>query len=671
MTDKRGPAVLLDDLERIGSWLWKFRDGKTFSPGAMSANPTIDAGYRGGIWWDEGGTGEADELVSVRKNAGDTVEYATIPTVAGGATGVANLFNVRDYGAVGDGTTNDATAIAAAITAATASKGTVYAPPGTYFLTAAITVPEGVTLMGAGMLTTVLKRGLDTTATLITAAADHAGIRDLTIDGNRTVMTGHTDGFEIGTTSTDNLLERVRVINANALGVALIGTRPRMLSCEIVGSDTAGIGTIGVWAGSGNGDQLGIHNSTIRGWNVNGVYIEGGSNHRVTGCLFSRNHAQTSPTGGGQIDLASAGDCLISGNTFYGRGHTATADGGIEVSDSVVAITGNTVINHGNVGISFVSGASAVVSGNYVADNTTAGINIDTNNTGEMVIIGNISTDRQTPKTQGYGVKINAGCNNYVVIGNDLRGNDTASLLDSASGSVRELSGNLPADANTFSNAATVMDFPENTGMKIALFGDNDYGFGVEGSELRLASAGVVGFRTGSDYSGTESLVVTTTGLSLIDGVTAPATVAGKAQIYADTADGALKVKFGDGIVGTLAHNAGGIGYSTGAGGAVTQDTSITTTVVLNTVCGTITTVTDPAIAAGAEVAFTVTNSTVAATDTVILSMKTQFTDGNVIPVVKSTAAGSFVISLTNVDAAAVSLGAAAINFAVIKAVAA
>lgn len=42
------------------------------------------------------------------------------------------------------------------------------------------------------------------------------------------------------------------------------------------------------------------------------------------------------------------------------------------------------------------------------------------------------------------------------------------------------------------------------------------------------------------------------TALSLIDGVTAPSTVTGRAQIYVDTADGDLKVKFGDGTVKTI-----------------------------------------------------------------------------------------------------------------------
>jgi len=41
--------------------------------------------------------------------------------------------------------------------------------------------------------------------------------------------------------------------------------------------------------------------------------------------------------------------------------------------------------------------------------------------------------------------------------------------------------------------------------------------------------------------------------LSLSDGITAPGTTLGKAKIYVDTADGDLKVKFGNGFVATLA----------------------------------------------------------------------------------------------------------------------
>ena len=40
--------------------------------------------------------------------------------------------------------------------------------------------------------------------------------------------------------------------------------------------------------------------------------------------------------------------------------------------------------------------------------------------------------------------------------------------------------------------------------------------------------------------------------LQIIDGISAPSTVTGYAQIYVDNADGDLKIKFGDGTVKTI-----------------------------------------------------------------------------------------------------------------------
>ncbi len=101
-------------------------------------------------------------------------------------------------------------------------------------------------------------------------------------------------------------------------------------------------------------------------------------------------------------------------------------------------------------------------------------------------------------------------------------------------------------------------------------------------------------------------------------------------------------------------------------GGTVTQITSITTPVTLDTHSGQITTFTAPAIAAGAEATFTVTNSTVAATDIVLVNVASQFTDGLVMAEVTDVSAGTFDITLTNLATAAVSAGAAVINFGVI-----
>ena len=114
-----------------------------------------------------------------------------------------------------------------------------------------------------------------------------------------------------------------------------------------------------------------------------------------------------------------------------------------------------------------------------------------------------------------------------------------------------------------------------------------------------------------------------------------------------------------------------GIGYATGAGGAVTQITSITTGVTLNKITGTITTVSST-LATGVDASFTLTNSTIAATDLVVVNTKSYGGTADGIPICscQSTAAGSCIINIMNNGA--ITLDAViVISFAILKGVAA
>lgn len=107
----------------------------------------------------------------------------------------------------------------------------------------------------------------------------------------------------------------------------------------------------------------------------------------------------------------------------------------------------------------------------------------------------------------------------------------------------------------------------------------------------------------------------------------------------------------------------GGLGYGTGSGGAVTQATSRTTGVTLNKTNGAVTLVS--AAGSTAFQSFTVTNSTVAATDTIIVNQKSG-TDLNEIHIT-AVAAGSFRISFRTTGGTTTEQPV--FNFAVIKAV--
>lgn len=109
-----------------------------------------------------------------------------------------------------------------------------------------------------------------------------------------------------------------------------------------------------------------------------------------------------------------------------------------------------------------------------------------------------------------------------------------------------------------------------------------------------------------------------------------------------------------------------GIGYATGAGGQVTQLTSKSTGVTVNKLCGLIVTH-NATLNADTSVTFTVTNSTVAATDVVVV-VHDSGNPGSYVVAANTMAAGSFKITLRNITASPLA-DVLSLRFAVIKAV--
>lgn len=167
---------------------------------------------------------------------------------------------------------------------------------------------------------------------------------------------------------------------------------------------------------------------------------------------------------------------------------------------------------------------------------------------------------------------------------------------------------------------------------------------------------------TGATYAGPGSIYIDYAAGTLYTNTNtkaSPTWTAGAALSGAITATSVTS----SGLVKSSSASAG-IGYATGAGAAGTQSSSRTTTVVCNAISGSITLVS--AAGSATPATFTVTNSSVAATDVIIVNQKSGTDKYEIF--VTAVGAGSFAI--TSFTTGGTTTEQPVFNFAVIKAVA-
>lgn len=129
--------------------------------------------------------------------------------------------NVLDYGATGDGVTDDTVAIQAALTALPAGGGFVYLPAGNYIITSALQITKSGTKFAGDsrIATNIIIKSTDSKAIRIVADADQFEICDLTIKHAATYTA--VSGFAIQT-ETSGILGGIiqRISTVGVFGVA-------------------------------------------------------------------------------------------------------------------------------------------------------------------------------------------------------------------------------------------------------------------------------------------------------------------------------------------------------------------------------------------------------------------------------------------------------------------
>lgn len=230
------------------------------------------------------------------------------------------VLNVQDFGATGDGTTDDTAAFVAAIAAATNAvnpNGTigsigrgavVYAPHGVYKITASLSFPNGVALQGDGMWTSQLKFVLD-----------------VAVPGARWVSDTQYGwgGFvrDISLAGSGSCTHVLHVVNWGNFDVqnALIGGGVN----GIYIADGISCTFHNVYCQSNSGDGLVIED----------VIASVTTTHRFYGCWFQANGRAGAKVSGSGINFT---DCIFESN---GAG-THVAGYGIEIPAGTVNLVG-------------------------------------------------------------------------------------------------------------------------------------------------------------------------------------------------------------------------------------------------------------------------------------------------------------------------------------------
>lgn len=355
----------------------------------------------------------------------------------------APVINVRDYGAKGDGVSNDTTAITNALTAlSTASGGTLYLPPGTY-------VTTGLVVQGLSGFTIRGERGSVLTIAGNTVGAPNQGyaniltiadstdfvIEGLSIDGRRdsqfplTVLAANASAGQAtvqvahGAASAYVVGQRLNVLGgltansgneANQQDQQLViqaitpgaGAAPDTITftTNLANSYTAAAGTLsdgyGVYAANGayvTPWQTG--NATVAGRPLNqedqqnGIHLINCRRFRVSGCNI--HNVWESPircgthvlNGSAQTDGCSYG--TITGNTIW-HGY----DQGIGLwCSSNMTVTSNAITAAGWAGICLTLSDDCTITGNVASDN-----------------VQRIPNDVKA----GYGIAIEGGARNTI-----------------------------------------------------------------------------------------------------------------------------------------------------------------------------------------------------------------------------------------------------------------
>jgi len=330
--------------------------------------------------------------------------------------------DVRAYGAMGDGITDDTIAIQAALD----QGGTIFVPNGTYIISSTLLIGSNTRLLGQGPLAVLrLKAGANTQ---ILRNADQVGgnasivVENLTLDGNKAQQTALTGANLNFTKVTDGIIRGVITKDGADSGLWLVDCNHILVHGVTAISNTrTGISIRGN-AGAGSTNIV-VSNCSARGGIVGIQALDLVVRCVISSCVTELNTGvggdgsgievtMSSPTAPSPLEIAIVGN-VVRDNTQGIR---------VEAKARLISVVGNIAEGSVSHGFFVFSAEMVLLHGNIAQGNSGDGFHVEKAAafTGPVyaTVVGNLARDNT-----GYGFLTTADLANGIIIGNTAFGN--------------------------------------------------------------------------------------------------------------------------------------------------------------------------------------------------------------------------------------------------------
>lgn len=461
--------------------------------------------------------------------SGFTVEQVAGTPILGA---VEQAYNVRSavYGAKGDGSADDTTAIQAALTAASgAGGGTVFVPEGTYLVSTMLKAGSGTAIIGAGLGVTTIKMKSGSWSAVTqngsnggisclqagSSSTSNITVRGVTFDGNQTGVTAipsWSDASECSPLALRGvasvIVDACQVINSIGYSLYLYGCTDFTVSnCRVTSGTVSSAQGWGTPAG-----QDGIHVSASQYGDVTNNIIGTGS----------------STAGDDAIALQSwgTGTSAVVGVSVTGNIVTASAQSGIDLAlsggpISSVAITGNVIQNTQADGLilqPFSFAAATLTTGVTVSGNTFTNVGLGGsgfngitacgyasqslgtgNGWADLIITGNTFVGFNNSGqlgmflTEGSGLQVNQNAFDQWIATNGIQVGDSAGPTSVTNFQVSGNTINMTAGTDAGGNGILVQESQNGTVSGNVLAGPTPNGTGSAGINIGAGTTACTG----------------------------------------------------------------------------------------------------------------------------------------------------------------------------------